>query len=109
MLNNLGFLYTEKGELDKARSALEQAEKISRGRDSAVYANFGLLYEVQGKLQEALKVYRKAGALNPASDVYAQKIEALEKQLGKQDQGLRDAAGSPAPADQSSGSTDEAR
>ncbi len=109
LLNNMGFLYTEKGELDKARSFLEQAERLSAGRDSAVYANFGFLYEVQGKLLEAVEAYRKARTLNPASDVYVQKIEALERQLREQDQGLRDAAGGRAPAEQSSGSTDEAR
>lgn len=87
LLNNLGFLYTEKGEFDKARSALEKAEKLSRGRDSAVYANFGLLYEVQDKLPEALEAYRKAKTLDPDNAVYAQKIAALEENLAKQGQG----------------------
>jgi len=90
-LNNLGFLYTEKKEFDKARSFLEQAKQLSGGRDSAVYANFGLLYELQGKVPEALKAYRKAKALDPADDISSQKIEELEKKLGKQDHSSRDA------------------
>ncbi|HEV8713598.1 MAG TPA: tetratricopeptide repeat protein [Candidatus Binatia bacterium] len=94
-LNNLGFLYTEKREFDKARSFLEQAEKFSIGRDPAIYANFGLLYEIQGKLSEALEAYRKARELNPDGDVSSQKIEELKKNLEKQDQSTRaPAAGS---------------
>ncbi|MGH8009438.1 MAG: tetratricopeptide repeat protein, partial [Candidatus Binatia bacterium] len=80
-LNNLGFLYTEQGEFDKARSSLEQAERLSRGQDPAVYANFGLLHELSGKLPEALKAYRKARALTPANSFLSGKIAALEKQL----------------------------
>jgi tetratricopeptide (TPR) repeat protein len=90
ILINLGFLYSEKGEFDKARSALERAERLSKGRDSAVYANFGLLYELQNKLPEALAAYQKARALEPKNEVYAQKITALEENLAKQGQGAGD-------------------
>jgi tetratricopeptide (TPR) repeat protein len=85
-LNNLGFLYTEKKDFDKARSFLEQADQLSEGKNSAVYANFGLLYEVQGKLPEALEAYRKARALNPVDDVSSQRIAELGKILGKPEQ-----------------------
>src|SRR5262249_41456914 len=81
LLNNLGFLYIEKREFDKAGAVLQRAEKLSRGRDSAVYANFGLLYELQGKRPEALEAYRKAKALAPTNEMYAQKVEGLEKKL----------------------------
>ena len=107
--NNLGFLYAEKGEFDKARSALEQAERLSRGRDAAVYANFGLLYEMQNQLPQALEAYRKARALDSAREMYAQKVEMLEKQLAQQGQDAGDVAAGNTPDDKSSGSKDEAR
>jgi len=87
ILNNLGFLYAEKREFDKARSTLEKAEKLSQGRNSTVYANFGLLYELQNKLPEALEAYRKARTLDPDNAVYAQRIAVLEKNLATQGQG----------------------
>lgn len=97
-LNNLGFLHIEKGEFDKARSFLEQAEKLSHGGDAAVYANFGLLHEVQGHLSQAVAAYQKALALEPRNSVYAQKIEALEKQLAQQAQAATEAGQSQEPA-----------
>jgi protein O-mannosyl-transferase len=84
VLNNLGFLYVEKKEFDKARSILEKAEQLSSGRNPTVYANFGLLYEVQNKVPEALAAYQKAIKLDPYNDVYAQRIAVLEKYLAKQ-------------------------
>ncbi|MBI3795477.1 MAG: DUF1736 domain-containing protein [Deltaproteobacteria bacterium] len=98
-MSNLGFLYIEKGELDKARSFLEQAERFSPGGDYAIYANWGLLNEIQGKLPEALEGYRKALALNPADDISAQKIKTLEKQLSQKDGSPGQTAESNTPGD----------
>ncbi len=81
--NNLGFLYTQKGEFDKARAALEQAEKLARREDPAIQANWGFLYEVQNKLPEALEKYRMAKKIDPASEAFAQKIADLERRLAQ--------------------------
>jgi Flp pilus assembly protein TadD len=86
LLNNLGFLYVQKKEFDKAHSILEKAERLSKGRSPTVYANFGLLYEVQNKRPEALAAYQKAIKLDPHNDVYAQRIAVLEKYLNTQSQ-----------------------
>jgi Flp pilus assembly protein TadD len=83
ILNNLGFLYTEQREFDKARAALERAEKLSTGKDPAIYANWGLWYEVQKKLPEALEKYRKAKDLDPENEVFAQKIAELERKMAQ--------------------------
>jgi len=96
-LNNLGFLNIEKAQFERAHSYLEQAEKLSQGRDSAVYANFGLVYEAQGKLPESLKAFRTARALNPADEVLSQKIEEVEKKLGQQGQSSGDATAEGKP------------
>ncbi len=81
--NNLGFLYTQKGEFDKARAALEQAEKLARREDPAIQANWGFLYEVQNKLPEALEKYRMAQKFDPANEAFAQKIADLERRLAQ--------------------------
>jgi Flp pilus assembly protein TadD len=86
ILNNLGYLYVQKKEFDKAHSMLEKAERLSKGRSPTVYANFGLLYEVQNKMPEALAAYQKAITLDPGNDVYAQRIAVLEKYLNTQSQ-----------------------
>jgi len=83
MSNNLGFLYTQKGEFDKARAALEQAEKLARREDPAIQANWGFLYEVQNKLPEALEKYRMAQKFDPANEAFAQKIADLERRLAQ--------------------------
>jgi len=98
LLNNLGFLYTEKREFDKAQAALERAERLSNKREPEIYANWGLLYEVQRKLPEALEKYRKAKDLDPANELLAQKIAELEKKMVQ-----------PTPDGQTSSAKDEAR
>jgi Tfp pilus assembly protein PilF len=101
--NNLGFLYTEKGEFDKARAFLRQAERFSGRGDYSVYANWGLLNELQGKLPEALKGYRKALELNPTEKLFSQKVKTLEAKLSQQGQNSGNAAEGTVPGSHTSG------
>jgi tetratricopeptide (TPR) repeat protein len=103
--NNLGFLYTEKGEFDKARAFLRQAERFSDGRDYSVYANLGLLNERQGKLPEALEGYRKALRLNPTEKIFVRKVQMLETKLGQQGQNPENGAES-GPSDNRASATE---
>lgn len=82
--SNLGFLYTELGQFDKARAALERAEKLSRGADSAVYANLGELHAAVGELPQAIQAYQKAVALAPTNTVFPLKLKFLEKKLAEE-------------------------
>jgi tetratricopeptide (TPR) repeat protein len=88
-LSNLGFLYTELRQYDKARDALERAERLSRGRDAVVYANFGLFYEAQGDLPQALQAYEKATRLDPQNATFLQKKESMKKRLESQAPGQK--------------------
>lgn len=81
--NNLGFLYVELGQYEKARAALERAELLSRGKDSAVYANLGELHTAVGELPQAVQAYQKAVALAPTNTVFSLKLKALEKKLAE--------------------------
>jgi Flp pilus assembly protein TadD len=79
--SNLGFLYTELRQYDKARAALEKATQLSKGKDPVVYANLGVLYEDLGEWQQARQAYQKAVALSPTNDVFALKLKTVEKKL----------------------------
>lgn len=107
--NNLGFLYTEKGEFDKARAFLRQAERFSDRGDYSVYANLGLLNELQGKLPEALRGYRKALRLNPTEKIFSRKIKMLETKLSQQEQTQENAAEGGTPGSQALGTGSQAQ
>jgi Flp pilus assembly protein TadD len=87
VLSNLGFLYTELQQYDKARANLERAEQLSHGKDPAVYANLGGLYEALGDLPQAIQAYQKAVTLAPGNRVFAGKLKLLEKELEEKARG----------------------
>ena len=81
--NNMGFLYIETGEFVQAKQALQKAKQLSAGRDPAVYANLGIMHEIQGEYGLALAAYQRGLQLAPASDFYPEKIEAMREKLAQ--------------------------
>jgi tetratricopeptide (TPR) repeat protein len=77
---NLGYLYSEIGDLTRAEAAYQMALDINPGHDKALY-NLGNVYRDQGRLREALAVYEKAGRANVRnSDVYLNMGTIYERQ-----------------------------
>ena len=88
--NNMGFLYIETGEFVQANEALQKAKQLSAGRDPAVYANLGIMHEIQGEYGLALAAYRRGLRLEPAGDFYREKVESMREKLAQLTRGLQD-------------------
>jgi tetratricopeptide (TPR) repeat protein len=61
---NLGTLYRQLGDFDKAKSAFGRALAINPA-DSVAHYNLGAIYDTQGKYKSALERYRIALTLDP--------------------------------------------
>jgi tetratricopeptide (TPR) repeat protein len=62
---NLGTLYRQLNEMDKAKSAFSRALNINPATAVAHY-NLGAIFDIQGKYQRALEAYRIALTLDPS-------------------------------------------
>ncbi|MBI5078914.1 tetratricopeptide repeat protein, partial [Candidatus Saganbacteria bacterium] len=75
--NNLGVAYFLAGKTDLAGTALEKSRALDDG-SSAVCLNLGDLYYKQSvsdaEVMKAIELYRKVGAVDPLSDIAAQRL-----------------------------------
>ena len=64
-LNNLGALAAQDGRIAEAEALFLRAKEIMGPREMSPYANLGNVYEITGRIQEALRMYETAVALKP--------------------------------------------
>lgn len=72
----LGRIYYNQGEMDKAESHFVNAIKINQNYSNALYS-LGLIYQSQNKKQEALILFKKVLELNPGNEEVGKKIQGL--------------------------------
>jgi tetratricopeptide (TPR) repeat protein len=81
IIDSLGWVYYKKGQYDKAVKELERAYHLL-STDSTVAEHLGDAYLRQNRLQDALRMYKKAMYLeNPDIRRLRQKIESLEHRM----------------------------
>ena len=78
---NLGYLYSEMGDLVRAISAYQMALDINPNHSNTLY-NLGNVYRDQGRLGEALEVYQKVVRLNPRKSDAFINMGAIYKRRG---------------------------
>lgn len=89
VLNNLGNLYSEKKELDKAAEIYKKAIENQKDNPFAQpYYNLGNIYRDQGKINEAISEYKKAIGVDPRFSFAYQNLAVVYASRGE----LRDAA-----------------
>ncbi len=81
-LVNLGGLYMEQKEYDKAEPLLERAIRTAPEKPQA-YANLGHLHREMDQFEEALAFYREAVRRDPSLSHAWYAIAALEAQAGR--------------------------
>ena len=79
--NNLGVLYTERGDWDRARRHLDRAIELKPDYERS-YCNLGSLFERQGLRKQALAAYKKALEIDPDSAQANYNLGALLDELG---------------------------
>jgi general secretion pathway protein D len=68
-LSDLGYQFLEAKDYDKAKQYLEKALEINPDNPYALL-NMGVVYEAEGKRDEATKMYEKVITLNPEDRVF---------------------------------------
>jgi general secretion pathway protein D len=68
-LSDLGYQFLEAKDYDKAKQYLEKALEINPDNPYALL-NMGVVYEAEGKRDEAIKMYEKVITLNPEDRVF---------------------------------------
>lgn len=67
ILTNLGNLYSEKGDIEKARSLYEEALRIPKGNSfPQLYYNLGNIYRNRKDIAKAVEYYQKAIKIDPS-------------------------------------------
>jgi len=79
----LAGLYSRTGRLPEALQKLNEVT-TKNPSDSGAYATKGMIYETQGKIEEAKTNYRKALELDPNSDIAANNLSYLLAEEGKE-------------------------
>jgi tetratricopeptide (TPR) repeat protein len=64
-LNNLGILAADDGRIAEAEALLVRAREISGRTEMSPYANLGNVYEMTGRLEDAIQMYETAVAIKP--------------------------------------------
>lgn len=83
VINNLGNLYSERGELDKAIAAYEKAVNSPSGNIFAQpHYNLGNIYRDRGQIDQAVMKYRQAMAVDPNFPFAFQNLAVIEANRG---------------------------
>ncbi|MFA5144264.1 MAG: tetratricopeptide repeat protein [Candidatus Omnitrophota bacterium] len=78
--NNRGFAYMEKGDFDAAMRDFKKAIALESSSDAGYYYNLGNVYNVKGRLSEAIFNYNEAIRINPGyAEAYIQRAVAYFK------------------------------
>jgi len=80
-LDSLGWGLLKLGKIEEAEQAIEAA--VARDRDAVIVMHLGSLREAQGRLREALRLYREAlhHGLNEDVELTEQRVSDLETRL----------------------------
>jgi len=81
-LLQMGKVYKELGEIDKALAAFQQVVQLDENCHE-VYDEIGHIYQENGQLEKALHAKMRALELNPENDEYSYYVGALLFQLGR--------------------------
>ena len=65
VLNNLGALAAQDGRIAEAEALFLRAKEIMGRREMSPHANLGNIYEMTGRIRDALRMYETAVALKP--------------------------------------------
>ncbi|MEE9154442.1 MAG: tetratricopeptide repeat protein [candidate division NC10 bacterium] len=65
VLNNLGALAAQDGRIAEAEALFLRAKEIMGRHEMSPYANLGNIYEMTGRIRDALRMYETAVALKP--------------------------------------------
>ncbi len=80
----LGIIYGEAGELEKAQAFLEKADKLAPN-NAEIKNNIGNLQYLKGKYNDARKSYEKAAELDPADPYVLVNLSLCYLKLNKKD------------------------
>jgi type IV pilus assembly protein PilF len=75
--NNLGILYAETGDAEKAEAEFTRAIEIAP-RDAEGYLNLAMLHERTGEAAEARKVLQRVLAILPGHPAAVRMLESLK-------------------------------
>lgn len=64
-LNNLGALIAREGQITEAEALFLRAKEVMGDREMSPYANLGNIYELNGRIRDALQMYETAVAIKP--------------------------------------------
>ncbi|MGH7166057.1 MAG: tetratricopeptide repeat protein, partial [Nitrospiraceae bacterium] len=64
-LNNLGVLAAQEGRIAEAEALLVRAKEVLGRTEMSPYANLGTIYEMTGRLGDAIRMYETAVAIKP--------------------------------------------
>lgn len=84
----LGIIYGEAGDLEKAQSFFEKAAELSPG-NAEIKNNIGNLYYLKGKYDEARKYYEKASEMDSADPYILVNLSLCYLKLNKKDKAAR--------------------
>ncbi len=85
---NLGWVYQERGELEKAEDAYQQALKLDP-HAADPHNNLGTLYRTRKLFEEAVREFRQAVALNPHHAAAHNNLGLALLELGRPDEAKR--------------------
>lgn len=86
ILDSMGWVYFQKGELGKARKYLERANRLSLP-DGEILMHLGQLYEQLGEVDDAKRYYDRAVEADPRLKQARELRDALAKAQGSAQQG----------------------
>ncbi len=78
IIDSLGWVYFQKGDVEKALELLEKAMSLSE-EDPVMFDHLGDAYRAKGEKDKALKYWERAIELDPSMTEVQKKIDELKK------------------------------